>query len=60
MRSSSKIAPELQKGETGSGQELVRVIVQTKGRPSSAQQDAVVSSRGKVSRSYEALNALVV
>ncbi|HYG10001.1 MAG TPA: S8 family serine peptidase, partial [Pyrinomonadaceae bacterium] len=44
----------------GTGVEpLVRVVVQTKGRPSAAQQDAIASSQGQISQSYETLNTII-
>ncbi|MCA1556550.1 MAG: S8 family peptidase, partial [Acidobacteria bacterium] len=55
----SKIAPELQQSVGGGQEEMVRVVVQTNGRPSAAQQNAIASSRGHVSESYETLNTLV-
>ncbi|MDQ3256041.1 MAG: S8 family peptidase, partial [Acidobacteriota bacterium] len=53
----SKIAPELH--QSGGGQEMVRVVVQTNGRPSAVQQNAIATSRGHISESYETLNTLV-
>jgi subtilisin family serine protease len=58
----SKLAPELRSANgapaTSSGA-LVRVVIQTKGRPSRAQQSAVANAKGALKQSYEALDTFV-
>ena len=46
-------------GQTGQSQR-VRIVVQTTGRPTVEQRQAIESAEGQISQSYEALNALVV
>ena len=52
----SKLAPEFE--AAGAASELVRVIIQTKGRPSAAHADAVAAKGGAKGRSFEALDAM--
>src|SRR3712207_698634 len=51
----SKLAPEFE--ADGAADELVRVIIQTKGRPTAAHADAVASKGGRKGRDFEALDA---
>src|ERR1044071_2708258 len=52
----SKLAPEFE--TAGDAADLVRVIIQTKGRPSAAQTDAIASKGGRKGREFEALDAM--
>ena len=56
-RASSKVAPELTTAGTSS--QTVRVIIQTKGRPTSAQDNALTSAGGRKRHSFELLDMLV-
>src|SRR5215204_1345412 len=53
---SSKLAPEFE--TAGPADELVRVLIQTKGRPSAAHADAVASEGGVRGRAFEALDVM--
>jgi hypothetical protein len=53
---SSKLAPEFE--AAGASEELVRVLIQTKGRPSAAHAGAVQSKGGAKGRSFESLDVL--
>ncbi|HEY0101665.1 MAG TPA: hypothetical protein VGB76_22260, partial [Pyrinomonadaceae bacterium] len=46
-------------GQIG-GSQRVRIVLQTKGRPTDEQRSAIASVEGQISQSYEALNALVL
>src|SRR4028119_1447111 len=46
-------------GQLG-GNQRVRIVLQTKGRPTEEQKNAIASVAGQISQSYEALTALVV
>src|SRR5215212_7009179 len=52
----SKLAPEFE--AAGAAGELVRVIIQTKGRPSASHADAIASKGGTKGRAFEALDAM--
>ena len=51
-----KLAPEFE--AAGANDELVRVIIQTKGRPTVAHTDAIASKGGKKGRDFEALDTM--
>ena len=53
---SSKLAPEFD--AAGNASDLVRVIIQTKGRPTSAHDSAVASKGGRKGRTFEAIDAM--
>ena len=53
----SKVAPELT-GSTASSTQTVRVIVQTKGRPTAAHDGAISAKGGSKRQSFDELNAL--
>ncbi|HEX8556934.1 MAG TPA: S8 family serine peptidase [Pyrinomonadaceae bacterium] len=52
----SKLAPEFE--TTGSAGELVRVLIQTKGRPSAAHDNAIASKGGSRGSAFEALDVV--
>src|ERR1044071_9383356 len=52
----SKLAPEFE--TAGDAADLVRVIIQTKGRPTAAHADAISSKGGQKGRDFEALDAM--
>src|SRR5687767_540919 len=56
QKHSSKLAPEFASNAGANG--LVRVIIQTKGRPSASQESAVASKGGSKDRTFEALDAM--
>ena len=53
---SSKLAPEFE--TAGPADELVRVLIQTKGLPSAAHADAITSKGGAKGRAFEALDVM--
>ncbi|HEX8355263.1 MAG TPA: S8 family serine peptidase, partial [Pyrinomonadaceae bacterium] len=56
QKRASKLAPEFE--AAGPAGEFVRVLIQTKGRPSAAHADAVASRGGSKGRAFEALDVL--
>ena len=52
----SKLAPEFE--AAGAAGELVRVIIQTKGRPNTSHSDAITSKGGSRGRTFDALDAM--
>src|SRR4051812_8553953 len=55
-KQSSKLAPEFE--TAGAAGELVRVIIQTKGRPSAAHDNAISSRGGQKGRAFDSLDAM--
>jgi hypothetical protein len=53
----SKVAPELT-GSTAASSQTIRVIVQTKGRPSAAHDSAIGSKGGRKRQSFDELDAI--
>ena len=58
QRRESKVAPEL--SEKAASTQMVRVIVQTKGQPNAAQDDAVTRKGGRRRQTFAALDAMTV